>query len=145
MIGDHHGQMAGRATPLVRTVDGILGTHKIWCELVAMASELTAWMQMLALDGTARAWEPKRLRLRLFSAAGRLVRGGWCAAAAACGCAWPRPGPGRASSPRRSPACRRTPPADQPEPPLRPGKETSGPVEPRPPGATAGKPGTAGG
>ena len=69
--------MAGRATPLVRTVDGILGTHKIWCELVAMASELTAWMQMLALDGTARAWEPKRLRLRLFSAAARrLVRGG---------------------------------------------------------------------
>jgi Transposase DDE domain group 1 len=52
------------------------GQNQIWCELVAMASELTAWMQMLALDGTARAWEPKRLRLRLFSAAGRLVRGG---------------------------------------------------------------------
>jgi len=50
--------------------------NRIWCELVAMASELTAWMQMLALDGPARAWEPKRLRLRLFSAAGRLVRGG---------------------------------------------------------------------
>jgi hypothetical protein len=50
--------------------------NQIWCELAAMASELTAWMQMLALDGTARAWEPKRLRLRLFSAAGRLVRGG---------------------------------------------------------------------
>jgi hypothetical protein len=49
--------------------------NQIWCELVAMASELTAWTQMLALDGTARAWEPKRLRLRLFSAAGRLVRG----------------------------------------------------------------------
>ena len=29
-------------------------------------------MQMLALDGPARAREPKRLRLRLFSAAGRL-------------------------------------------------------------------------
>jgi len=41
-----------------------------------MACELTAWMQMLALDGPARAWEPKRLRLRLFSTAGRLVRGG---------------------------------------------------------------------
>jgi hypothetical protein len=41
-----------------------------------MASELLAWMQMLALDGSARAWEPKRLRLRLFSAAGRIVRGG---------------------------------------------------------------------
>ena len=50
--------------------------NQIWCELVAMACELTAWMGMLALDGTARAWEPKRLRLRLFSAAGRLVRGG---------------------------------------------------------------------
>jgi hypothetical protein len=50
--------------------------NQVWCELVAMASELLAWMQMLALDGPARAWEPKRLRLRLFSAAGRLVRGG---------------------------------------------------------------------
>jgi hypothetical protein len=50
--------------------------NRIWCEIVAMACELTAWMQMLALDGPARRWEPKRLRLRLFSAAGRLVRGG---------------------------------------------------------------------
>ena len=50
--------------------------NQIWCELVAMASELTTWMQMLALDGAARAWEPKRLRLRLFTTAGRLVRGG---------------------------------------------------------------------
>ena len=31
---------------------------------------------MLALDGPARGWEPKRLRLRLFTAAGRIVRGG---------------------------------------------------------------------
>jgi len=31
---------------------------------------------MPALTGTARSREPKRLRLRLFSAAGRLVRGG---------------------------------------------------------------------
>jgi Transposase DDE domain group 1 len=50
--------------------------NQIWCELVAMACELLAWMQMLALDGPARKWEPKRLRLRLFSAAARLVRGG---------------------------------------------------------------------
>ena len=28
------------------------------------------------LAGAARRWEPKRLRLRLFSVAGRLVRGG---------------------------------------------------------------------
>ena len=26
-------------------------------------------------DGPARAWEPKRLRLRLFAAAGRIIRG----------------------------------------------------------------------
>jgi hypothetical protein len=50
--------------------------NQIWCELVAMACELLAWTQMLALDGPARAWEPKRLRLRLFTCAGRIVRGG---------------------------------------------------------------------
>jgi hypothetical protein len=50
--------------------------NQLWCELVAMACELLAWTQMLALQGPARAWEPKRLRLRLFSATARLVRGG---------------------------------------------------------------------
>jgi hypothetical protein len=39
--------------------------------------ELTAWAQMLAFgDHPARCWEPKRLRLCVFSAAGRLVKGG---------------------------------------------------------------------
>jgi Transposase DDE domain group 1 len=50
--------------------------NQIWCEIVALACELLAWMQMLALTGPARRWEPKRLRLLLFTAAGRLVRGG---------------------------------------------------------------------
>jgi Transposase DDE domain group 1 len=50
--------------------------NQIWCEIVALACELLAWMQMLALDGPARRWEPKRLRLRIFTCAGRLVRGG---------------------------------------------------------------------
>jgi hypothetical protein len=50
--------------------------NQVWCEIVALACELLAWTQLLALTGTARRWEPKRLRLRLFSAAGRLVRGG---------------------------------------------------------------------
>jgi hypothetical protein len=45
-------------------------------ELVALASELLAWTQMLALAGhPARCWEPKRLRLRLFQVGGRLVNG----------------------------------------------------------------------
>jgi hypothetical protein len=50
--------------------------NQIWCEIVALACELLAWMQMLALPGPARRWEPKRLRLRLFTCAGRIVRGG---------------------------------------------------------------------
>jgi hypothetical protein len=33
-------------------------------------------MQMLALTGKARRWEPKRLRLRLFSISGRLATSG---------------------------------------------------------------------
>ena len=50
--------------------------NQIWCELVAMACELLVWTQMLASGGPARRWEPKRLRLRLLTAAGRIVRGG---------------------------------------------------------------------
>jgi hypothetical protein len=50
--------------------------NQVWCEIVALACELLACMQMLALTGKARRWEPKRLRLRVFSVAGRLVSGG---------------------------------------------------------------------
>ena len=50
--------------------------NQVWCEIVALACELLAWTQMIALAGEARRWEPERLRLRLFSVAGRLVRGG---------------------------------------------------------------------
>jgi hypothetical protein len=49
--------------------------NQIWCQIVALACDLLAWTQMLALTGPARRWEPKRLRLRLFSCAGRIVRG----------------------------------------------------------------------
>ena len=49
--------------------------NQVWCEIVALACDLLAWMQMLALTGEARRWEPKRLRLRLFTCAGRIVRG----------------------------------------------------------------------
>jgi len=41
---------------------------------VELALDLTAWMQMLAFtDHDARRWEPKRLRLRIFSIAGRIA------------------------------------------------------------------------
>jgi Transposase DDE domain group 1 len=50
--------------------------NQLWCEIVALACDLLAWTQMLALTGQARRWEPKRLRLRIFTCAGRIVRGG---------------------------------------------------------------------
>jgi len=50
--------------------------NQIWCAIVALACELLAWLQMLALTGSdARRWEHKRLRLRLLSIPARLVRG----------------------------------------------------------------------
>ena len=112
--------------------------NQIWCELVAMACELTAWMQMLALDGPARG-----LGTQTPAAAAVLRRRA--------------PGPRRppaTAAPRRDlalghPAHRRDhPPASirarltSTQPPLRPGRTSPGPVEPRPPGATAGPPGT---
>ncbi|KUL40550.1 hypothetical protein ADL12_12965 [Streptomyces regalis] len=41
-----------------------------------IALDLLAWMPMLALTGQARLWEPRRLRFRLFAAAGHLVTTG---------------------------------------------------------------------
>jgi hypothetical protein len=52
-----------------------LDQNRIWCAIVMLACELLAWTQMLAYpDHAARRWEPKRLRLRLFTVAGRLAR-----------------------------------------------------------------------
>ena len=49
--------------------------NRIWCAIVTLATEITAWMQLLALTSTnARRWEPKRLRLRLFTIAAALTR-----------------------------------------------------------------------
>ncbi|MFT4044624.1 MAG: IS1380 family transposase [Gordonia sp. (in: high G+C Gram-positive bacteria)] len=48
--------------------------NRIWCVVVELACELLAWTQMIALHGSpARRWEPKALRLRLFSVAARLT------------------------------------------------------------------------
>jgi hypothetical protein len=51
--------------------------NQIWCAIVGLVGELTAWMQLLALTGhDARRWEPKRLRYRLFSVAAQTARTG---------------------------------------------------------------------
>jgi Transposase DDE domain group 1 len=52
-----------------------LDQNRIWQAIVALACELTAWTQMLALtEHPARRWEPKRLRLRLFSLSAERTR-----------------------------------------------------------------------
>ena len=114
--------------------------NQLWCELVAMASELLAWTAMLALDVPARAWDPERLRLRAAAApAARRCSARRLAAA---------PGRDAALGPQLSrghhPPAGLRPRLTSPRPPLRPERTTPGPVPaPCSPGATAGKPGTA--
>ncbi|WP_068982496.1 IS1380 family transposase, partial [Tsukamurella pseudospumae] len=49
--------------------------NQIWTAIAALAADLIAWTQMLALTShDARRWEPKRLRHRLFCIAGSLAR-----------------------------------------------------------------------
>jgi hypothetical protein len=51
--------------------------NQIWCAIVTLAAEITAWMQLLALHHhDARRWEPKRLRYRLFAIPAALARTG---------------------------------------------------------------------
>ena len=112
--------------------------NQIWCEIVAMACDLLAWMQMLALTGKARRWEPKRLRLRLFSAAGRLIRGAR-RLRLRIAATWPwAPPDHRRDHPAPRPRARLT----SPNHPCDKKGQPPGPMEPRPPGATAGPPGT---
>jgi hypothetical protein len=48
--------------------------NQIWLQITALAQDLLAWTQRLALTGWAQKAEPKRLRLRIFNVAGHLVR-----------------------------------------------------------------------
>ena len=50
--------------------------NQVWLEIVSLALDLLAWMPMLALTGKTRRWEPKKLRLRLFSAAAQFITTG---------------------------------------------------------------------
>jgi hypothetical protein len=49
--------------------------NQAWCTAAAIASDLIAWLQLLALDGDLARAEPKRLRYRILHTAARLVRG----------------------------------------------------------------------
>jgi hypothetical protein len=52
--------------------------NRIWVELVALAADLLTWTQTLAFDKhePARRWEPKRLRFRILTVAGRIIHTG---------------------------------------------------------------------
>ncbi len=64
--------------------------NRIWCALVQLAMDLTAWLQMLAFDEIpGRRWEPTRLRCGCFRSPA-----GWPATPAASACAWPPTHPG---------------------------------------------------
>jgi hypothetical protein len=55
-----------RATGLRNLPRHDTAQNQIWLEIIQIALDLLAWMPMLALNGAARLWEPRRLRLRLF-------------------------------------------------------------------------------
>lgn len=48
--------------------------NRVWCAIVALATDLTAWTQLLAFTGAPRRWEPKRLRTRLLHVPAVLAR-----------------------------------------------------------------------
>ncbi len=52
-----------------------LAQNELWLQIVALATDLLAWLALLGLDEkSARVWEPKRLRLRLFTAPAAIAR-----------------------------------------------------------------------
>lgn len=66
----------GKQTGLGRLPLQGFAQNQIWLQLVALATDLITWAQMLALHGTDAAnWEPKRLRVRLFSIPATIARG----------------------------------------------------------------------
>lgn len=52
-------------------VTHVLRAEALWPSHIPEYAD--TWLQMLALTGSPRLWEPRRLRRRLFSAAAQLV------------------------------------------------------------------------
>lgn len=100
---------ASRATGLRNLPLHTTAQNKVWLQIVQIALDLLARIPRLTLTGKSRLREPRRLRLRLFTAAGQLVTTGRRRPSA-----WPGTGPGPATSPPHSDgshSCRM--PADQ--------------------------------
>ena len=52
-----------------------LAANRIWCQIAALAHDILAWTQILALTGhRARKWEPRTIRLRLMHIPATIAR-----------------------------------------------------------------------
>jgi Transposase DDE domain group 1 len=65
----------GKDTGLRRLPSREFAINQAWCTAAAIATDLIAWLQILALTGELAKVEPKTLRYRVFHAAARLTRG----------------------------------------------------------------------
>jgi hypothetical protein len=69
------GIRTAKATGLRRMPSKLWGHNHAWCQVVALAVDLLAWMRHLTLDGDLAKAEPKTLRYRLLHTAARITRG----------------------------------------------------------------------
>ena len=69
------GVRTAKATGLRRLPSKEWGINAAWCQVVALAVDLLAWLRHLALDDDLAKAEPKTLRYRLLHTAARITRG----------------------------------------------------------------------
>jgi hypothetical protein len=108
--------------------------NQIWCQIIALACDLSPGPSCSPSPAPPAAGNPDACDCGCSP-----PPGGSFAAHAGCDYGWPPDGPGHARSPTPSAGSAHWHPADPGPPvPAIPEGETPGPVEPRPPGATAG-------
>ena len=69
------GVRTAKATGLRRLPSKSWGINEAWCQVVALAVDLLAWLRHPTLDGDLAKAEPKTLRYRLLHTAARITRG----------------------------------------------------------------------
>jgi hypothetical protein len=69
------GVRVAKATGLRRLPSKSWGINEAWCQVVALATDLLAWLRHLGLGGELAKAEPKTLRYKLLHTAARITRG----------------------------------------------------------------------
>ena len=69
------GVRTAKPTGLRRLPSKAWGINEAWCQVVALAVDLLAWLRHLTLDGDLARAEPETLRYRLLHTAARITRG----------------------------------------------------------------------